>query len=403
MKKIIRSAVLILLAFAVSGILGSCGLRAYKGDLRFRYDFDLLDYLKTGKYSGLEVYVGNTDVTTEEIKNVVKRNNVFGNDWTDITDRPCAEGDIVGVSYQGYRKGESGELDEPIEELCKGYRLGEPTDTAENLSESSSTTLSIVLGADELFPGFDKQITGQFSVGDRKTLTYTMPEPCWDYPDLAGETIKMDVLLTYIQEIDYPDEGHTYATDAGFEDLSDYEMSVSTQLIKNRPDQVDNYVKVRVWKQINDNFTVKQYPEAELKESIDAIRDAYEKTAERQKITLDEYVKDYLGLNSEEFDARVEKEAKESVKDEMIVYYIARKEQIGVDDLDFEEKVEEMMEEDEFSSVDQYVRYTAYYYNLLDSDDEMTEEIMEHARNLIKQTILFNKVDDFILEKTVRK
>ena len=403
MKRTLKLTAVLLCVILVGSALCACGLKSFENDLRYRYDYDLTDYLKPGKYKGLEVYVGKTDVSEEEISNAAKRNSVLGCEWTDIYDRACAEGDVVGVSYQGYRRGESGEFDEPIEALSKGFRLGEPADTPEALSESSATTLPIVLGTDELFPGFEDQIIGAFSAGDRKKLTYTVPEPCWEFPELAGEEIQMDVLLTYIQEIKYPENDDEMAQNSGFGSMEDYKLSLGSKLITNRTERVDAYVHSRVWAQINDAFTVKKYPEKELAETVSAIKESYEQRAEQLDHTLDEYISEHLGLTKEAFEARTEKEAKDTVKDEMIVYYIARKEQIGVSNLDFEDKVEEMMEQGEFTDVDQYVRYIAYYNGYAAESEALTEEMLEHARNFLKENILYGMVDDFIDENTSRK
>lgn len=403
MKRILKLAVFLLCVALAGSTFCACGLKSFENDLRYRYDYDLTDYLKPGKYKGLEVYVGNTDVSEEEIAAAVKRNSVLGNDWIDIYDRACANGDIVGVSYQGYRRGESGEFDEPIEALSKGFRRGEPADTPEALSESSATTLPIVLGANELFPGFEDQIVGAFSVGDRKTLTYTLPEPCWDFPELAGEQIQMDILLTYIQEISYPDNYEEWAQKSGFGGMEDYKLSLGSKLISERSEKVDSYVHSRVWSQINDAFSVKKYPEKELAETVDAIRDSYAHRAEQLKLTLDEYIADDLGMTKDDFEARVEREAKDTVKDEMIVYYIARKEQIGVSELDFQDKAEEMMEQGEFVDLDQYIRYIAYYNGYAAEGEELTDEMLEHAKNFLKENILYGMVDEFIDENTTRK
>lgn len=402
MKKTLKLSALLLCVLSVGAVLFSCGQKTFGNDLRYRYDYDLTDYLKKGKYTGLEVYVGNTDVTDGEIDDSVRRNSVLGCEWTDIYDRVCAEGDIVGVSYQGYRRGASGEFDEPVEALSKGFVRGEPADTPEALSESSATTLPIVLGANELFPGFEDQIIGAFSVGERRTLTFTLPEPCWEFPALAGEEIRMDVLLTYIQEIEYPEDGDAYAQQSGFGSMEDYRLNLGSKLIKTRSEQVETYVHTRVWAQINDNFTVKKYPEKELSETVNALRDVYTHEAEQRSMTLEEYISDFLGLTEQEFDARVGEEAKKAVKDEMIVYYIAREEQIGVSQMDFEDGVEEMMAQGEFSDIDQYIRYIAYYNGYAKEGETLTQEILDRAENFLKEQVLFTMVDDFVDENTQR-
>jgi len=403
MKKTVLRVACAVIAVCLSGVMSSCSMATFDGDLRARYDYNLKEYLKTGKYSGIEVYVGNTDVTEEELNNSVNRNRVFGCDWTDIYDRPCAEGDIVGVTYQGYTVGDGDKEDRMITSLNKGFLKGEPvSDDMEELSNSSSLTQSIVLGCDELFPGFDEQIIG-LSVGDRKTLTYTLPEPCWEYPDYAGEEIEMDVVLTYIQEIQYQEYNDEYASNSGYGDIENYEFTMNNSLIKTRTSQVETYVNTRVWKQINANFEVKKYPEKELAENRAKLEQSYKESAERYSLTLEEYVDQKLGISMDKFNENLEEDAKSVTKDEMIVYYIARNEKMGLLDEEYEEKALEMAEEESFSDLDQYITYRAYYYGGYDSDTEITDEIRTETINSLKETILFEKVDDFVYENTTQK
>ena len=393
---------LTLAAILAAAAFCSCGLRAFDNDLRYRYDYDLTDYLKAGKYEGIEVYVGNTSVTQAEIDAAAAR-NLTGTDIEDVFDRPCRKGDIVGISYQGYLRGESGEFDKPIESLSKGFLKGEPIDEPDAIVEMGSSYYhAIVLGCDEVFPGFEKQIIDKFSVGDRERLTYTLPEPCWVYPELSGKEIQMDVILLYIQGGESVD-GETYAAEAGYGTYEDYRTYLGSQLIKQRTEQLQNYVRTKAWAQINDNFTVKKYPEKELTETTQALLEQYKALAERKKVTLEEYYTDYLGLTEDQFAERVKSEAEASVKDEMIVYYIARKNQIGVSNLDFESYVEDnYVDSGDYSSIEQYVIYVAVQNGFVESYTEMTEEIYEMAKNEIKQVILFNKIDELIDEKTVQ-
>ena len=404
MKNIIRTILVIVLTVAVSGVLSSCGFSSFDGDLRARYDYNLKEYIKGGKYSGIEVFVGNTDVTDQELKNAVNRNRVFGADWTDIYDRPSKEGDIVGVTYQGYttEEGKSKE-DRRIAELCKGFYKDEPVSSdLEELSNSSSKTLSIVLGSDELFPGFDKQIIG-LSVGDRKTLTYTLPEPCWEYPAYSGQTIEVDVLVTYIQEIQYKEYNDEYASESGYGDVENYEFTMKNSLIKTRTAQVENYVNTRVWEQIHDNFEVKKYPEKELGENREKLMRSYNNQAELSKMTLEEYVDQKLGISMDKFNERLQTEAEYATKDEMIIYYIARSEKMGLLDADYEEKALEKAQEENFSDLDQYIVFRAYYYEGVENGEEVTEEMRTQAENNLKQEILFEMIDDFVYENTVQK
>lgn len=402
MKKILKSALLVVLALAVSGIFASCGMKTFEGDLRVRYDYDLKDYLKPGKYKELEVYVGNTDVTEEELENMVNRNRVFGCDWTDIDDRPAEEGDIVALAYQGFTLEEGvDKKDRVISAMSKGFKNGEPYPLEE--LEGSSMVLAMVLGCDEIIPGLDDQLIGNISVGEQKTFKVTVPEPSWMYPEYAGQEIEIEVVCAYIQEIDYQEYNDEYTSQNGYGSTANYEMSINNSLIKNRQTQVENYVNTRVWMQINDNFTVKKYPEKELAEVRESLLKMIQEKADKEEMTLEEYVKDEYAQTMDEFNEDLDEQAKIVCKDEMIVYYIARNEQIALLDLDYEEKALALAEEDQFSDLETYITYCAYSFGLLDTDEEVTEELRQKAENMLKEQILFGMVDDFVYENTVQK
>ena len=94
------------------------------------------------------------------------------------------------------------------------------------------------------------------------------------------------MILTYIQEIDYKEYNDEYTSENGYGDVESYEMSMMNTLIKNRASQVENYVNVRVWLQINDNFEVKKYPEKELEEVRSHIIASAQESADRAEKTL---------------------------------------------------------------------------------------------------------------------
>lgn len=461
MKKTTRIIALCLLALIAAAALASCGLRNYENDLRYRYDYDLTDYLKAGDYKKIEVYTGATNVTDEEILAIMRRNQMTV-ESEDVTDRPCTSGDLVGISCQAWRMTESGEYDEQLDVFTKGYILGEPVGTPEQIIElGSSYYFPITLGCDEMFPGFETQIIDNLSVGERKTLEYTLPDPLWIYPSLSGAKIKMDVTLDYITPTNTAATTHTDEEMTAEEARAYYGKS----LIDKRTEQVDEYVRVKTWKQIDDSFEVKQYPEKELAETKDALMEAYASTAQRkvkeqlkvdvvkeyfalaaeQNETLDEYIvndlvlktgagerddaafnklvsekvnerveklsedeifdkylAEHLGVTKEQFDARLDAEAKESVKDEMVVYYIARREQIGIANIDFEDYVDtNYVEGGEYSSIEQYVAYIAYSNGYASEGEILTDEATEHAKNHIKEQMLYEKVDDLVKENSI--
>ena len=463
MKKTTRIIALALVAVIAIGALASCRkLKPYDTDLRYRYDYDLTEYLKEGEYKDITIDLPDTDVSDEEINALIRRNQMSV-DSEDVYDRPCRKGDLVGISCQAWKKTESGAYDEQIDNFTKGYRLGEPVGTPEEIIElGSSYYFPITLGCNEMFPGFEDKLIGDLSVGERKTYEYTLPDPLWTYPELSGAEIKIDVTLNYITETNV-DEDNLDTEEMSAEEARAY---YGKNLIDKRTEQVDEYVRVKTWKMIDDSFEVKQYPEKELSDAKAALKEGYASVAERkvkeqlkvevvkaffeeaaekgetfdeyvvndlgfatkegerddtafnkhisdkvneelEKLSADEifdkYLTEHLGTTAAKFDERIAKEAEEAVKDEMVVYYIARREQIGIANIDFEDYIDtNYVESGDFSSIEQYIAYVAYSNGYASSDDILTEEATEHAKNYIKEQMLYEKVDEFVKENTTR-
>lgn len=380
-------------------VLTSCAQAKFDGDLRVRYDYNLKEYLKAGKYKGISVYIGDTNVTEKEVENSVNRNMVFGCDWNEITDRPCQNGDIIGISFQAYLAGDGDKSDRIIYSMSRGFINGEPM---ENL-EGSSKVLSVVCGTDELFPGFDEQTVGKMKVGDRMTLTCTLPEPCWDYPEYAGEQLEFDVICTYINEMIYPEDKDAHADELGYGNMESFKSSTASNLQRLRNEHLKDYVTTRLWKQINKNFSVKKYPEKELEETKKSLLAQVQANADKKETELSVYVKNTYGVDMDAFNVRIEKQAKELVKDDMIVYYIARDQKFAITDTVYNEKGLEIAQENEFAELDQYLKFRAYSMGFASNEGELTDEVIEKSKNSLKEEILTRMVDEFVYGETEQK
>ena len=147
---------------------------------------------------------------------------------------------------------------------------------------------------------------------------------------------------------------------------------------------------------------MKKYPEKELEEAKNSILAGVEESARKAEQTLEEYVKEKYYQTVDEFNAAVQKQAEEKVKDEMIVYYIARQEKMAITDSVYSEKALEIAQDEGYGDLDMYIAYRAYSLGYLTTDEEVTDEIKQKAVDNLKETILRNMVDDFVYENTVQ-
>ncbi len=365
---IIRIITLLCAAAMCLPLLASCAMPQFEGDLRERYDYDLRDYLNVGQYKGLKVYIGSEEVTKREIDALILRNRSYypaEGDWFTVEDdTPAEHGNIVGVRYTATLDGE--ELTDMKNVKGDGY--------------------SIVLGSDMIFEGIDEQIIGM-KTGETKTFDIKVPEPCFAYPAYAGKTITFSATVSYIQTFTLAPYDEEFAANFGSDSIESFEAEIIRQLKESRTEKVDNYVLLRSLLQIKENFSVKQYPEKELAEVRERMLESTEKEAEKDSLSLEEYVAAH-DLTMDEFNANLDEQAKECVFEEMIMYYIARKEQLALTDAEFEERAEEKAEENSLSSVEQYISFMYYLSGYSEYD--------------VREEIWFDMVYEFLADNTVR-
>lgn len=372
-RSIIRvTAAVCIAALAVSS-LGACSLgkmKEFDGDLRERYDYNLKEYLKEGKYKGCEVCVGSDEMSKRELSAAIMEYRVLytatQTRWTSVGEGvPAEEGNIADVVFQGYLDGE------PLSDLV-------------NVKEEG---YSMSIGSDKLIEGVDEELIGM-KIGDKKTFELTVPDPCFDYPYYAGKTITMDVEIKDIRSAELEEYDHEMAEYFGTDSTDSFEAQLISEWKRHRSEDIEGYVKKKAVEQILGSFEVKKYPEAELDEVIKSLTEADKAAAEQADMELDEYIKTELGLSKEEYDSELEEYAKQLVFEEMVMYYIARKEQLALTNAEFDEKATELAQENDMNTPAEYVSYMASY---------------GYSEYNVREQIWYDMVMDFVYENAVQK
>lgn len=372
-KSIVRvTAAICTAALAVSSF-GACSLgkmKEFNGDLRERYDYNLKEYLKEGKYKGCEVRVGSDEMSERELNASIMEYRVLytatQTRWTSVGEGvPAEKGNIVDVVFQGYLDGE------PLSDLVNAKKDG----------------YSMSLGSDKLIEGVDEELIGM-KIGDKKTIELTVPDPCFDYPYYAGKTITMDVEIKDIRSAALAEYDEEMAEYYGTDSTESFEAQLISEWKRHRSEDLEDYVKTKAIEQILESFEVKKYPEAELDEVIQALTESDKAAAEQADMEFEEYVKTEFGLSEDEYSSELEEYAKQLVFEEMVMYYIARKEQLALTNAEFDEKATELAQENDMNTPAEYVSYMASY---------------GYTEYNVREQIWYDMVLDFVYENAVQK
>ncbi|MBE6709409.1 MAG: hypothetical protein E7578_09240 [Ruminococcaceae bacterium] len=319
-------------------------LEEFEGDVRYRYDYNLYDYIKPGDYKGLSVNIGSEDPTKREIEARILEYRVLYTatvkEWNSVGEGvPAKKGDIVDVRYQGYLDGEklSDVAHSPYKE--EGY--------------------SMTLGSDLVIEGMDEKLIGM-KIGEKKTIEVKVPDPCFKYPYYVGKTLKIDVEITNIRAAELEPYDEAFANYYGADTIDGFESNVVMELKRNRSNEIRDYVLDRAMREVLDNFETVKYPEKELDYVIESLKESDKEAAkDKEYDSVDEYITKELGVSVDEYNKELEEYAKDVVHMEMTLYFIARKEQIALTNAAFDEKATILAQENGMTTPSEYVSYMA--------------------------------------------
>ena len=356
-----------------------------------RYDFfanDMAQFvtLDKGLYASLTANVGSDYILTDEvfdaqIKAMLYQYATPTNGTEKVTDQPIRLGDKAYIYYRG-------EVD------------GKEFEGGSNMSDSAPYGLGI--GSGNFIPGFEEGLIGVVPAETSKDNPYpvhvTFPENYKE--DLAGKDAIFYVVVEYVVQYDIPEltdefvektleyEPETDLPDVEGALVKDYLDNLRKGMEENLAESAKSAAYSMVMQGILDKLTFTGYPEGEVEYHYDYYIDEFEYYYSYYSYmygyeSMDEFAVDYMGLEKgADWKAELTKECQGMVQQSILVHAIAENE-------GFEQITDEEFKAELDYLVDYYEgKYTAEY---------IRENMGDAA---IKDSALFSKVQEFILERT---
>ena len=332
-------------------ILGGCGQRRL-------YDFDLSKYITLGDYKGICYERLQDTVGEEELQNAINtdfKEHGYGTAQT-LENGVIKSGDTVSLSYEGYLNGEK-------------------------KSDISAENITITVGNGEYLEDFENGLADR-NIGEEFSLQVSFPE---DYIKVAyaGKTVEYKVVIHSATRMAYPKlDDEIAAQISDFTDVQSYKEAKIESLKKKKLEEENDRIEQEVWQKVVDAAEVKEYPKKQLETLADRCRQQFEQTAQNNQQTFSEYLKDN-NITNEEFELYAQSYAKRYCKDEMVMYAIARNENLQASDAEIESLA---------------LKYADNY-----GYDSVKELYKAYDKALIEQTILYQKVKDFVVAQAMAK
>ena len=222
----------------------------------------------------------------------------------------------------------------------------------------SSDSYNLTLGSGSMIDGFEEGLYGA-AIGEEVTLDLTFPDPYTANEELSGKdvTFKVTVLSKNVSTTPEFDEDFV-KENSDYETVEEYRAAVAEELEQSEYDEQLYEIKSELYSQIVSETEVAKYPEKEVKEQVKELNKSYEQLAENSGKEWEEIYGGYSRVDQEEYDEQIDLYAKELVKQEMIIYAIAEKEDLSVTDEEYDQYLENMLASSNFEDEKAFKEYT---------------------------------------------
>ena len=347
MKKRIIPFVL-MMCLAVSLGLTGCGSdNPYSG-------YDLSEYVKTANYKGLEMEKIEVSVSDEEVSTQVEANVEDTKTTEEVKEGTVAKNDTVNIDYEGKIDGET-------------------------FSGGSAEDTDLTIGSGQFIDGFEDGLIGK-PVGSTQTLNLKFPDD-YNSSEVAGKDVVFTVTINHIVKETIPEYNDAWVADnSDVETTAEYEQQVRDELYKEKEDQAKSDAISDLWSQVVESSEVIKYPEDEVNKYVEEIETQYQAMADNNGMELKDLWEQYGIESEEEYNTENKETAQAYVKEQMVMYDIAEKEDLSYTD----------EEEDELRTQLEDAGYQ--------DDETFVETFGQDMDTYIELALTFNKVGEFIYD-----
>lgn len=366
-----RKLMLLLCAVCVAALAGGCGtgkkdngsgkentedVSSSEGKKEaIAYNSD--DYVELGEYKGLEVSLGSYEVTEEEVKQEIESALLSYPVYEDTDKDTVEDGDFVNIDYEGVKDG-----------------------VAFNGGTAQGAVLEI--GSDSFIDGFEDGLIG-VKVGEKVDLDLTFPEN-YQNEELAGQAVVFHVTVNKIvnksdMTYDKMDDAFVAAnmSSQGYNTVEEFKKGVREQLESGKETTKKQETEAAVMLKLKEACKVKGLPDGLLDQKIEEYMDRFNTNLSNYGMKLEDYLST-SGMTEEEFNEQAEQLVKESLEGQLLIESIAKKENITVDEKEFEEYKKSVVEE--------------YGYA---SEEALIEQ---HGEEYVRNVFLNEKVMDLLVD-----
>ena len=286
--------------------------------------------VKLGAYKGIKFAKVEYNVKDEDVDNALKRLQERNSRMVNVEDRAAENGDTVVIDYSG---------------STGGVKFAGGTAEKQNLE----------LGSNSFIPGFEEQIVGM-KIGEERDINVKFPE---DYhaEDLKGKDAVFHIKLHEIKKKELPEITDEFIKDAdGAESVEAFKAETRKRMQAANDKRAERELEDKIVKAVTEKAET-EIPDALVEHQIDNMVQEMEYRLMYQGLRLEDYLK-YAKMSMEEYRKGYAEQAKELVKQQLVIEKIIAEEKIEASDEEVENKIRENAEAQN-KSVEDYKKENA--------------------------------------------
>ena len=322
MKRIIALGLSLLL---LGGSAASCAKEKDNDLLTLKYNFDLDEYIDLADYKGVPATGYEIVVTDEDIERQILTSRAYYSRLNDV-DRGARIGDTVYIDYSGV-----------------------VAQTGDVLEEED---VELTIGGGSMFEDFEQALVGA-TTETELSLDLTFPDPYYTSPEYAGMDVHFDVHVHQVCEQELPDYTDDFVRAyLGYDSRAAYEKAARESLEEMYRENYYQFVAGQVWPQVLEKTAVKKFPDGTVEEMVNSRLEFDKAYSEIIGLSWDAYLNLYYSTTDEEYQTRIRGEVEARIKEEMVSFAIARRENISLSEAEYQKMAAEYATSEGYASVE---------------------------------------------------
>ncbi len=318
-------------------------------------EYTASEYVELGEYKGLVVVPESTEASEEEIDDEIRYYVQLAGALETVTEGTVADGDTVVIDYEGKLDGEA-------------------------FDGGTAKDAELEIGSDTFIDGFEDGLIG-VSVGETVDLNLTFPENYYS-TDLAGKDVVFTVTVNEIKAMpELTDDLINTITEGEYTDVESYREYLRQSIEEYKESMKDSDILSQVLEQVAANSEIKDYPQVMVDYGVENMISYYKEYAEYYSMEYVDFLTTFMGMTEEEFNEQVVLAVKQNLQQELYLKAIAETEGMSVTDEEYKEGCETYAADYNFETTDAL--------------------IAEYGEEMIRSSILQEKVLDFLVENAV--